>query len=179
DAPLYKKKTVAVVGGGNSALGGAQELAEIADKVYLVHRRDKFRGDEIEVKRVTSLKNVELVLSHVPVEVKGDKFVEGLVVEDVNTKEQKTLDVDGVFVEIGFKVDSDFIGKLVKRNKMNEVITNQVCETSQPGIFAAGDVTDMPFKQTVISAGEGAKAALQCYYFLTGGGGKVGIDWDH
>jgi len=179
DAPLYRGKTVAIIGGGNSALGGVQELADIAERVYLVHRRDEFRGDEIEVKSVSKQKNVEMVLSHIPVEVKGDKFVEGLVVEDVNTKERKTLKVDGVFIEIGFKVDSDFLGNLVKRNKQREIIINELNATSQIGVFAAGDVTTTPFKQTVISAGEGAKAALECYRYLTGGGGKVGIDWTH
>lgn len=179
DAPLYKDKTVAIVGGGNSALGGAWEMRDIAKKIYLVHRRDEFRGDEVEAERVKKQKNVELVLSHIPVEVKGEKFVEGLVVEDVNTGKQKTLEVDGVFVEIGFKIDSDFVGKLVKRNKQKEIITDKNCETSDQGIFACGDVSDVPFKQTVISAGEGAKAALQCYHYLSGAKGTVSIDWGH
>lgn len=179
DAPLYKDKTVAIVGGGNSALGGAFEMAGIAKKIYLIHRRDEFRGDEVEIERIKKQENIELVLSSTPVEVKGDQFVKGIVVENVDSKEQRTLEVDGVFVEIGFKVDSDFVGEIVKRNEMKEVITNQVCETSQPGIFACGDVTDVPFKQTVISAGEGAKAALQCYHYLSGAKGKVSIDWDH
>jgi len=177
DAPLYRGKTVVVVGGGNSALGGVQELASIAKKVYLVHRRDQFRADEVEIERTKKFDNVEFVLSSVPVEVKGTEFVEGLVVEDVNTKEQKTLDVDGVFVEIGYRVDSDFVKDLVKTNASNEVEINSLNETSQPGIFAAGDVTTVQFKQTVISAGEGAKAALQCYHYLTGSKGKVSVDW--
>lgn len=179
DGPLYRKKTVVVVGGGNSALGGAWELSDVAEKVYLVHRRDEFRGDEVEVDRVKKQKNIEMVLSHIPKEVKGDKFVTGLVVEDVNTGKQKTLEVDGVFVEIGFIVDSEWVSHLVKRNKQNEVITNENTETSHPGIFACGDVTNVVFKQTVISAGEGAKAGLQCYHYLSGAGGKVSIDWDH
>ncbi|MBC8501254.1 MAG: FAD-dependent oxidoreductase [DPANN group archaeon] len=179
DAPLYRDKTVAVVGGGNSALGGTWELSSLAKKIYLIHRRDEFRGDEVEVERVKKQDNIDIVLSHIPIEVKGDQFVEGLVVEDVNTKKQKTLEVDGVFVEIGFKVDSEFVGHLVKRNEQKEIITNLNCETSQPGIFACGDVSDVIFKQTVISAGEGAKAALQCYHYLSGAKGKVSIDWDH
>ncbi|MBU1201044.1 MAG: FAD-dependent oxidoreductase [Nanoarchaeota archaeon] len=177
DGPLYRNKTAAIIGGGNSALGGVRELAPIAKKVYLVHRRDAFRGDEVEVKRIKGLKNVEFVLSHVPVEIKGNQFVEGLIVQSINDKKKKTLAVDGVFVEIGFKVDSDFLGDLVKRNEQKEVITNSLNETSQPGIFGAGDVTNVPFKQTVISAGEGAKAALQCYHYLSGSKGKVSIDW--
>jgi thioredoxin-disulfide reductase len=179
DAPLYKGKTVAVIGGGNSALGGARELAELAKKVYLIHRRDEFRGDEIEVDMIKKFKNVELVLSTIPKEVKGDQFVEGLIVENVKDNSKKLLKVEGVFVEIGFKVDSDFVKGLVDRNKQKEITTNNLCETSEQGIFAAGDVSSMIFKQTVISAGEGAKAALQCYHYLTGAKGKVSIDWDH
>ncbi|MAG38501.1 thioredoxin reductase, partial [Candidatus Woesearchaeota archaeon] len=112
-------------------------------------------------------------------EVKGDQFVEGLIVENVKDNSKKLLKVEGVFVEIGFKVDSDFVKGLVDRNKQKEITTNNLCETSEQGIFAAGDVSSMIFKQTVISAGEGAKAALQCYHYLTGAKGKVSIDWDH
>ncbi|MBC8494853.1 FAD-dependent oxidoreductase [archaeon] len=177
DGPFYKGKTVAIVGGGNSALGGARELADIAEKIYLVHRRDEFRGDPIEVDRVRQQPNVELVLSHVPKEVTGENVVTGLVVEDTKTNQEKTLKVDGVFIEAGYIVDSAFLGDLVKRNEQKEVIINQLNETSQPGIFAAGDVTNTPFKQTVISAGEGAKAALQCHNYLTGA--EVGLDWKH
>lgn len=168
DGPFYKGKTVAIVGGGNSALGGARELADIAEKIYLVHRRDEFRGDPIEVDRVRQQPNVEFVLSNVPKEVTGENVVTGLVVEDTKTNQQKTLKVDGVFIEAGYIVDSAFLGDLVKRNEQNEIEINQLNETSQPGIFAAGDVTNTPFKQTVISAGDGAKAALQCHHFLTG-----------
>ncbi len=178
DGPFYRGKNIAIIGGGNSALGGAREMADLAKKIYLVHRRDEFRGDEIEVDRVKKQENVEMVLSHVPVEIKGDNMVDGLVVEDVNTGEKKTLDVDGVFVEIGFKVDSDFLGNLVERNARKEIIIDAKNQTSQPGIFAAGDVTTVPYKQTVISAGEGAKAALQCHQFLTKER-AIGVDWDH
>jgi thioredoxin reductase (NADPH) len=178
DGPLYKKKKVAIIGGGNSALGGARELA-YAEKVYLIHRREEFRGDPVEVEATIKQPNVELVLNSVPLEVKGDQFVNGLVVENVNTKEQQTLEVDGVFIEIGFVVDSDFVSGVVERNEQKEVIINQLHETSQPGVFAAGDVTTVPYKQTIISAGDGAKAALQCYHYLSGAKGKVSIDWDH
>lgn len=178
DGPFYKGKNIAIIGGGNSALGGAYELAEVVNKIYLVHRRDEFRGDSVEVERVKKQANVEFVLSHVPVEILGDKVVQGLVVENVNTHEKKTLQVDGVFVEIGFKVDSDFLGDLVERNERKEIVIDANNQTSCPGIFAAGDVTIVPYKQTVISAGEGAKAALQCYHFFSKDQ-STGVDWNH
>jgi len=94
-------------------IGGAWELSDLADKVYLVHRRDEFRGDEVEVERVQKQEIIEPVLSSVATEVLGDQFVTGLVVENVETKEKRTLEVDGVFVEIGFIVDSEFVFKLL------------------------------------------------------------------
>ncbi len=176
DGPLFKNKTVVVIGGGNSAVEGVEELSRIAKKVYIVHRRDEFRADEITVDKVKKLKNVEFVMSHAPIEVTGEKFVKGLVVEDLKTKKRKELAVDGVFVEIGYIVDTCMVKHLVKLNERNEVLINDRCETNHPGIFAAGDVTIVQYKQTVISAGEGAKAALQAYTYLSGGKGST-IDW--
>ncbi len=178
DGPLFRNKSIVIVGGGNSALGGVQEMAGIAKKIYLVHRRNEFRADEIEVKRTKALENVEFVLSSVPTEVKGDQFVQALSVKNLNTEEVRDLEVDGVFIEIGFKVDSNFLGELVKRNERNEIIIDNNNLTSQAGVFAAGDVTNVQFKQTVISAGEGAKAALSAYHYLSGAKGTVSVDWD-
>jgi alkyl hydroperoxide reductase subunit AhpF len=115
----------------------------------------------------------------VPVEVKGDKFVTGLVVEDVNTHAKKELPLNGVFVEIGYIVDSEFVKELVKVNEANEVEINRAAETTCPGIFAAGDVTNVPYKQTVISAGWGATAGLSVYNYLMKLEGKTGakVDW--
>ncbi|MBI2564539.1 FAD-dependent oxidoreductase [Candidatus Woesearchaeota archaeon] len=176
DSPLYKNKIAAVVGGGNSGVEAALELASIAKKVYLIHRHQKLKADEITVKKVEKQPNVEIILNSQPTEIIGDKFVTSIIVEDVKTKEKKGLHIDGVFVEIGYVVDTSMVKHLAKLNKRNEIIITDKCETSCPGLFAAGDVTTMPFKQTVISAGEGAKAALQAYYYLTGGKGST-IDW--
>ena len=179
DAPLFKGKRVAIVGGGNSALEAGELLAKFASYVYIIHRRDAFRGDEITVERISKIKNIELVLNSVPSEVKGDKFVAAVVVEDVNTKAHKELPVNGLFVEIGYVVDTGFIKDFVKVNEANEIMVNQAGETSHPGIFAAGDVTNVPFKQSVISAGMGATAALSAYNYLMKIEGKTGVkaDW--
>jgi thioredoxin-disulfide reductase len=175
DAPLFKDKVAAVVGGGNSALEAAMDLTAHAKKVYLIHRRDEFRGDEITVEKVKTNPKIELVLDSVPAEVKGDKFVKSVIVENLKTKEKNELEIDGLFLEIGYVVDSSMVKDLVKINERNEVVTNSVGETSCAGIFAAGDVTNTPFKQAIIAAGDGARAALQTYGYLTGG--KATPDW--
>ena len=178
DAPLYKNREVAVIGGGNSAVEGALELATIAKKVYLVHRRDAFRADEATVEKLKNSEQIELVLNSIPSKVIGDKNVDGIGVENIVTKEKREIKVDGVFIEIGYVVDTSFVQHLVKVNEKKEIIVDERGNTSCPGIFACGYITPVPFKQTVIAAGEGAKAALECYRWLTGGKGAV-LDWTH
>ena len=178
DLPLYKNRDVAVVGGGNSAIEGALESATIARKVYLIHRRDSFRADEITVEKLKNNPKIEIVLNSVPSKIIGDKNVDGISVENIVTKEKRELKVDGVFIEIGYVVDTSFVQHLVKVNEKKEIIVDERCNTSCAGIFAAGDITPVPFKQTVIAAGEGSKAALECYRWLTGGKGAV-LDWTH
>jgi alkyl hydroperoxide reductase subunit F len=178
DAPLFKNKVTAVIGGGNAAVEGALELAQVgAKKAYLVHRRNEFRADEITVDKAKKSKLIEFTTPWEPVEIQGDKFVTGLKIKNADTKEEKILELQGVFKEIGHVVDISSIKHLVKVNERNEVIIDAGNRTSVPGIFAAGDLTTVPYKQTVISAGEGAKAALSCYQWLSGAK-TVGIDWD-
>jgi len=177
DAPLFKNRIVAVIGGGNAALDSVLLLSKIAKKVYLVHRRDDFRGFEALIEDVKKKKNVELVLSHVAVKFKGDNILKSMIVESKKIGEKKELKVDGVFIEIGSEVKTDFVKNLVKLNKNDHIITNDKCETSRPGIFAAGDVTNTPFKQIIVAAGEGAKAGLNAYNYLHGIKAEIIIDW--
>jgi len=178
DAPLYKNKVVAVIGGGNSAVEGALELVHAgAKQVYLIHRRNEFRGDEVSVEKIKTEKLITITTPYVPVEIVGDKFVTGLKIKNAETNEEKLLTLNGVFKEIGYAVDVSSVKGLVNINEKNEVVIDSGNKTSVPGIFAAGDATSVPFKQTVISAGEGAKAALECYKFVTGAK-TVGIDWE-
>lgn len=176
DAPLYKNKTATVIGGGNAAVEAALELSAIAKKVYLIHRREEFRADEITVERAKKDKKIELILSHIPTEIKGEKTVKTLTIQDINSKATKELQTDGVFVEIGYEVDTSIVKDVVKLTEKNEIITDKQCKTSDPAIFAAGDVTTTPYKQTVISAGEGAIAALSCHKYLTCGK-EPSTDW--
>jgi thioredoxin reductase (NADPH) len=179
DMPLYKKKTLVVVGGGNSALDAAIYGAALAEKIYLVHRRDQYRGEQVLIDRMNEKDNVEPIYNAIAKEVKGDTAVRSLVIADVHTGEERELMVDGVFVEIGFIVKSEFIKGLVDMTEKDEVIVDKHQMTSVPGIFAAGDLTTSVYKQAVISAGEGCTAALAAYEYLMKREGKrpVKIDW--
>lgn len=171
DAPLYRNKVTAVVGGGNSALDAALLLSKIASKIYLIHRRDKFRGEQILIDKVKKEPKVELVLNANTKEIKGKDFVTSIVVEQ-NGK-TKEIPVDGVFVEVGFESDVSILeGLNIKLDEQNQIIVNDFCETNVPGIFAAGDITTVPYKQTVISAGQGSIAALRAYDHIHGTGIK-------
>lgn len=174
DGPLFKGKIVAIIGGGNSALESAKFLSTIAEKVYIIHRRNEFRGDSSSVDTLKQKKNVEFVLDSVPDEVKGDKFVNTLVVNNVKTDKKKEIKVNGIFIEVGFEIDRKLFEGIVKMDDKNQVIIDKNNKTSEKNIFAAGDVTDVKYKQMIIAAGDGAKAALAVYEYLTG---KVGIDY--
>jgi thioredoxin reductase len=157
---------------------GALILSKICAKVYLVHRRDIFRGEDILLKQIDETPNIEKVLSSVSEEVVGDgNVVKALKVKNVHTTEIRELEVQGIFVEIGFIVNSALIKDIVQLDRLNQVVTNGMQETSTSGVFAAGDITDTIFKQAVISASEGAKAALTAYSYVNDGK-PVGVDWN-
>lgn len=161
DAPFFKKKTVAVVGGGNSALDAALLLSKIAQKVYLVHRRDKFRGEEFLVNKIVKTENIEILYNSTLAEINGNE-----IVEEARLNDGKEIKVDGIFIEIGYIVNDSLIEGLVDVDKLGQVIVNHSQETNVPGIYAAGDLTNMPFQQLVIAAGEGATAALSAYDYI-------------
>lgn len=180
DGPLYKNKIVAVVGGGNTAIEGVLYLSEIAKKVYLVHKREKFRADETSVtklkEKLKEKKNIEVLMNYLPIEIKGKNKVESIIIENIMTKEKKVLEIDGIFIEIGFETKTEWLKKTIQLNEKGEIIVDKLCQTSQPGIFACGDCVDTPFKQIIISAGQGATAALQAYQWITKGKGPL-VDW--
>jgi len=174
DAPFFKNKTLAVVGGGNSALDAALLASKYCKKVYLIHRRDSFAGEQVLIDTVNFTKNIEVVFNNQVKEIKGEQVVKSVVLSD-----DKIIETDGVIVEIGFIVDHSLVEGLVDIDSKKQVVVNNIQETSVPGIFAAGDLTVTPYKQAVISAAEGAKAALSCYDYLQKLQGKRGIlaDW--
>ncbi|OGB74212.1 hypothetical protein A2V68_00350 [candidate division Kazan bacterium RBG_13_50_9] len=166
DAPLFAGKDVAVVGGGSAAVDAALLLFKIANRVYLLHRRGDLKAEEVLVKRLQRESKIELMLNSIVTAIQGEDFVSQIIVENLTTKESNSLSVQGVFVEIGYEVKADFLTSLVKLNRASEIIIDSFNRTSTLGVFAAGDVTTVPFKQTIISAGEGAKAALSAYNYL-------------
>ncbi|MEM2339663.1 MAG: FAD-dependent oxidoreductase, partial [Nitrososphaerales archaeon] len=166
DGPLFKNKIVAVVGFGDLAMDAALLLANIANKVYLIIPSDKLIGDEDLVNKCMSEKKITLIPNSEVIEVKGEKRVESLVLKNTKTSTINELKIDGVFVELGYTTKTDFIKGFVKMNELGEIIVDKNQATSRAGVFAAGDVTDTPFKQLVISAGDGAKAGLAAYNYI-------------
>ncbi|MBU3901586.1 FAD-dependent oxidoreductase [Patescibacteria group bacterium] len=168
DAPLFKNKTVAVVGAGDAGQDAAWQLTKYADKIYLLNKYPELRGgDKQTQEQLKTHSQVEIFNDCEPVEVKGDKFVKTLVFKCNGNSQTKEISIDGVFVEIGSVPASKFLAGVVKLNEKGEIIIDpKTNATSQPGIFAAGDVTDIPYKQMIIAAGEGAKAALSAYEYL-------------
>lgn len=164
DAPFFKNKKVAVVGGGNSALDAALYLSKIAEKVYIIHRRDQYRAENVLIEKVKKAENIEEILNASPKQVIGETTVKNLIVE---TKDgEKNIDVDGVFVDIGYAVDASLVKNLVDIDENNQIIVDKDQSTKKPGVFAAGDLTNSFYKQIVISAGEGAIAALSVAKYL-------------
>lgn len=166
DAPLYRGTVTAVVGGGNSGMEGAIDLARLSPKVYLIEAGDRLHGDATLVEKVESLDQVEILLGTRIVEILGEEKVRGLHVKGEGREEGEDLPVEGVFVEIGLDPNSGAMRGFVTLNEKGEVEVDNRCATSVPGVFAAGDVTSVPYKQIVIAAGEGAKAALSAYEYL-------------
>lgn len=165
DGPLFANQGVAICGGGNSAVQAAVEMGSVASRVYLVSR-SPWRADAVVSEKADQLRNLERRLGYDVVDVLGEKTVEGLRIRDRESGKEETLDVKGVFVEIGLLPNTEFVKGLLKLNQWGEIEVNCACETAVPGIFAAGDVTNVHEKQIVVAAGEGAKAALSAHEYL-------------
>jgi alkyl hydroperoxide reductase subunit F len=165
DGPVFAGQKVAIIGGGNSALEAALDMVKIAEHVYLVSLTP-LTGDAILITQLADAKNLTVLLEHQTEEIIGKKLVEGVAIKDLKSDKRKRLDVTGVFIEIGLAPNSDAVKKLIKLNKWGEVPISCANETTMPGLYAAGDVTDVPEKQIIVAAGEGAKAALQAHRYL-------------
>lgn len=164
DGPFYKGKKVAVVGGGNSGVEAAIDLAGIVREVILVEFNDKLKADKILVDKLQSLANVSVVTNARTQKIIGDgQKVNALEYVDRTTETVKNVELDGVFIQIGLLPNSHFLKGVVDLSNFGEVIVDHKGHTSEPGIYAAGDVTTTPYKQIIISMGEGAKAALAAF----------------
>jgi thioredoxin reductase (NADPH) len=172
DGYFYRGKVVAVVGGGDTAVEEATYLAKLVKKVYLIHRRDELRASKAMQNRLFKTENIEMVWDSVPKEIIGkqegfSKAVTGVIVENVKTGEQKTIDIDGFFVAIGHKPNSDMFKGKLDMDETGYLITKpDSTATRVPGIFAAGDVQDKIYRQAVTAAGTGCMAALEAERFL-------------
>ena len=165
DGAFFRGRDVAVIGGGSTALQDAEFLSNYCNKVYLVHRRDEFRGEDSIVKRLASKENVEFVLSAVVKEILGENVVEGLVLTDKKTGEDFRLDVAGVFIAVGQIPQNECFADVVKLDANGFILAAEDCVTSAPGIFAAGDCRTKEVRQLTTAAADGAVAALAaCKY---------------
>jgi alkyl hydroperoxide reductase subunit F len=165
DAPLFADLDVVVAGGGNSALQSAIELMKVARKVYVVSLTP-LTADEILRDKVSSSPNVEILTEHRIIRILGDSTVERVEIQSLGNKEVKPLDVQGVFVEIGLLPNSELVIDTLQTNGLGEISVDKRCRTGMAGVFACGDVTDVPFKQVIVAAGEGAKAALAAAEYI-------------
>lgn len=168
DAPLFKGKTVAVIGGGNSALDAVLQLDKLATKVYLINLMDSFAptADAVMVDRVSQSPKIEVIMSSQTKEIRGSKVVEMIVIENKQTRALREIPVQGIFIEIGSEPSVGYLPSEMKLNQWKEIIVDEHNMTSIEGIFAGGDVTNVAEKQVIIAAGEGAKAALGASRFL-------------
>jgi NADH-dependent peroxiredoxin subunit F len=165
DAPLFGGADVAVVGGGNSALGAVLDLVNIAGKIYLISLTP-LTGDPVYRDKVLRSDKVEVFIQHQPTRVIGETMVEGLEFKSLGTGETKIISVEGVFVEIGIQPNTSLFLEILTTNERGEILVDTECRTGLAGVFACGDVTTVPFKQVVVAVGEGAKAALSAYSYL-------------
>lgn len=165
DAPLFANEVVAVVGGGDAAIQAAAQLIAVASKVYVVSRREWKAEPALQSKAVGAA-NLEALVGYVPLEIRGSKKVESLLIQARDEHTRRELEVRGVFVEIGAVPDSELVNGLADLNANGEIIVDREGRTKVPGLFAAGDVTDLQYKQAIIAAGEGAKAAMAAWEYL-------------
>lgn len=164
DGPYYKGKDIAVVGGGNSGVEAAIDLAGIVKSIVLLEFGEELKADKVLVEKLSSLPNVTIIKNARTSKVlgNGDK-VTGLEYEDRSSKEMNEISLDGIFVQIGLMPNSGFIKDVVETNRFGEIVVDAKCRTNVKGIYAAGDVTTVPFKQIIIAMGEGAKASLTAF----------------
>lgn len=166
DGPLFKNKEVAVIGGGNSGVEAAIDLANIVKKVTLIEFGKELKADFVLQKKLKSLQNVNIITSAKTKEVLGINKLNGIIYEDVINKKDEKINLEGVFVQIGLVPNTNWLKETIDLNKLGEIKIDSKCQTNVEGIFAAGDCTDVPYKQIIIAIGEGAKASLSAFEYI-------------
>ncbi|MDP2719173.1 MAG: thioredoxin-disulfide reductase [Dehalococcoidia bacterium] len=168
DANFFQERVVAVVGGGNAAVSEALYLTNFASRVILIHRRNELRASPILQERLLADPKITVIWDSVVKKVQGQKFLEELELGNVKTGKITRLKVAGVFVAIGFKPNTDYLRDILELDKLGQVVTNTLLATSQPGIYAAGDIRSNSGRQAIIAAGDGAASAIFANNFLRG-----------
>ncbi len=167
DGPLFSGQEVVVIGGGNAGFETVAQLSAYCPKVTLIHRRDTFKADEITIEKVSALPNVVIQTWTEPVEVLGEKFVTGIKVKNVQTGQESIIPAGGIFVEIGQIPNTGYVKNLVTTNEYGNILIDPwIQTTSQAGIWAAGDCTNIPYHQNNIAAGDAVKAVEDIYLFI-------------
>jgi len=167
DGPIFKDKVVAVIGGGNAGFETAFFLTRIAQKIYILESTSKLGANKTNQELVEKSKKVKIITNALLKKIQGEKFVNSIIYVDKQTGKEEKLEVDGVFVEVGYQPATSYAKGLVDFNEKDEIkVEFETCQTKTPGLFAAGDLNTGPFKQIVTAAGEGAKAALAAYNYI-------------
>jgi alkyl hydroperoxide reductase subunit F len=165
DAPLYADVDVAVIGGGNSGMGAVLDLINIASKAYLISMTP-LTGDPVYHGKILQSSKVRIMTEYQPIRILGEQAVQAIEIKSLQTGDVETLPVEGVFVEIGILPNSSLFIDTLATNPKGEILVDSECRTGLAGVFACGDVTNVPFKQVVVAVGEGSKAALSAYDYL-------------
>jgi len=166
DGPFYREQEVAVIGSGDTAVEEALFLTKFASKIYLVHRRDKLRATKLLQERAWSEEKIEIIWDSIPKRIVGEAGVEGIDLKNVKTGEESHLPVQGVFVFIGYRPNNELVKGLLECDERGFVVTNKYMETSETGVFAAGDITSKLLRQISTAVGDGATAAFAAERYL-------------
>jgi thioredoxin reductase (NADPH) len=166
DGFFFRDREVAVVGGGDTAITDALELAQHCSKVYIIHRRDQLRATKALQEKAFSQPKMEMVWNTVVDEIVGDKMLKSLRLRNVKTGQSSDLEVDGIFIAVGIKPNSQVFSQLVTLDEDGLIVADELMSTSAPGIFAAGDIRHNSFRQVITAAGDGAAAATSAFRYL-------------
>lgn len=166
DGAFFRDRTVAVIGGGNVAAEDAILLSRTCKKVYVIHRRDQMRADQILQEKLFACENVEMIWDTVPVSIEGEEMVSGIKLQNKKTGEERELPLDGVFIAVGIVPNTELFRNLVKLDESGYIVAGEDCVTSTPGIFAAGDIRTKQLRQVITAAADGANAVTSAERIL-------------
>lgn len=166
DGAFFRDRTVAVIGGGNVAAEDAILLSRTCKKVYVIHRRDQMRADQILQEKLFACENVEMIWDTVPVSIEGEEMVSGIKLQNKKTGEERELPLDGVFIAVGIVPNTELFGNLVKLDESGYIVAGEDCVTSTPGVFAAGDIRTKQLRQVITAAADGANAVTSAERIL-------------